>query len=290
MKIPLMILITSLTFVLHSTEALAELKVMVQAPESPDDTRPLYYRELLQLALDKTKQSHEAAEIVTAPIVAAQSRNIDLVKEGRGIDVIWTMTSKERETELTPIRIPLLKGLLGHRICLIREGTQAKFEGVKSVEDFKKRGLSVGSGHDWPDTQILIDAGFNVFKGSSYEGLFSMLEKKRFDCYARGVNEAFAEAETHADQKLVAETGLAIVYRSPIYFFTSPQAQDLAKRIEIGLRSAIQDGSFEEVFMKHQKANLELAKLDKRTLISIPNSIMPEKTPVNDPSLWLSFD
>ncbi|MCX4029761.1 hypothetical protein H0A36_18915 [Endozoicomonas sp. SM1973] len=51
---------------------------------------------------------------------------------GRQLDVVWSMTSIERETLFTPVRIPLLKGLLGHRIFIIRNGEEQRFEGIVS--------------------------------------------------------------------------------------------------------------------------------------------------------------
>lgn len=241
------------------------------------------------MALDKTAATHGPGIITLTKNIAVQSRNIEYLKKGEEIDVIWTMTNPERETELLPIRIPLLKGLLGHRICLIRKGDESRFVGIKSKDDFVKRGLVIGSGHDWPDTKIVESAGFKTFTGGDYRGLFKMLEKKRFDCYNRGVTEVFAEAENHKDQNLVPEPTLALVYQAPIYFFVNPSQTMLAERIEKGLRLAIADGSFDTFFKERNAADLSKAGLEKRTIIRFPNPILPPKTPTADQSLWLNF-
>ncbi len=266
-----------------------ETLVRVQAPESAEDVRPMYFREMLALALRKAAHQQNKLKIVPTEQNTVQSRNIDFLKRGVEIDVIWTVTNKEREAELLPIRIPLLKGMLGYRVCLIRKENAPRFKGVQSVEDFSERGLILGSGHDWPDTTILKNAGFKVFTGSTYLGLFKMLERKRFSCYSRGINEAFAEAEVFRSKGFIVEPSLLIAYRSPIYFFTNKANSSLASLIEKGLRTAIKDGSFETLFKKFQAQALKLTAPQTRTIIRIDNDILPEATPVDEKKLWLNL-
>ncbi|WAJ71765.1 hypothetical protein [Catenovulum adriaticum] len=64
---------------------------------------------------------------------------------------------KDIEERLTPIRIPILKGLLGHRIFIIREGEQKRFSRINSFNDLLK--LKAGQGKLWSDTQILKSSG-----------------------------------------------------------------------------------------------------------------------------------
>ena len=284
------IFLLSITMKPSVTVAADPTIVRIQAPESENDTRPLHYRAMLDLAMDKTKAEYGEYKIELTKSKAIQGRNIHNLAKGRHIDLIWTMTDLDREKKLLPVRIPLLKGLLGHRVCLIRKGTEEKFKGLKSPADFKKNKVVLGSGLDWPDTKILRAGGFRVFDGSNYEGLFGMLEKKRFDCYARGVNEAWAEVETHKDKPFAVDPHLAIVYKSPIYFFVNKENAKLAERLEKGLRAAIKDGSFDKVFEKYQGKFLKNAKLKDRTIIRIDNPIMPPKTPIQEKELWLSFD
>lgn len=271
-----------------STLALSEVQtIRVQAPESPNDKRPLYYKELLNLALQMTEKEYGPYKVEISKAKSGQQRNMANLKSGRFLDLIWTMTSKDREDELLPVRIPLLRGLLGHRVCLTNKKDLSKFEGVKDLATLKSSGLVLGSGHDWPDTKILKAAGLKVFTGSDYEGLFKMLKVGRFQCYARGLNEAWVEKEIHKGKGFEVDSKVAIVYKSPIYFFVKKGNNKLAERIEKGLRASIADGSFLKVFHSYQGKYLDLASLKDRVVIRIDNPIMSPETPVNDKSLWI---
>ena len=281
------VLLIALSALISQHAFAKETIVKIQQPESEDDVRPKYYKELLHLAMEQTVKTDGPFQIQYSKIKAQQGRNIKSVISGKGIDVIWTMTSTERESQMLPIRVPLLKGMLGHRVCLIRAGTADKFKNIKTLADLQQSKLKLGSGHDWPDTKILKAAKLKVFTGADYQGLFKMLTKKRFDCYARGLNEAWAEKKVHKESNFDVDPNIAIVYRSPIYYFVNKKANKLAERIEKGLRLAIKDGSFDKIFNKFQSDYLKTANLKSRTIIHLDNPIMPKETPVKEDSLWL---
>ena len=88
----------------------------------------------------------------------------------------------------------------------------------------------IGLGSQWSTTKILRAAGFNVVAGSSYDGLFWMLDHDRFDVFPRGVNEIFQEIEARRDSlpNLMIEPSLALYVPTPYYFFVSPQTPRLS--------------------------------------------------------------
>ncbi|MCP4989655.1 MAG: hypothetical protein GY928_27450 [Colwellia sp.] len=63
-----------------------------------------------------------------------QGRTLVEVKYNRNFSVVWTMTSKTRESELDPIRVPLLRGVGGYRIFLIKAGEQERFSEINNVK------------------------------------------------------------------------------------------------------------------------------------------------------------
>ena len=256
-------------------------------PVNENDIRNEYFVGLLKLALEKTKDQG-SYQLTPAKSKMVQERAIASLKDGQFIDVLWTMTSKERESTLLPVRIPLLKGLLGHRIFIINKGEESKFQKVNTIDDLKK--LSAGQGKGWPDTEILISNGFKVKESPSYLNLFKMLQGKRFDYFPRGVNEPWAEVVAHKDKNLVIEETLLIQYPAPIYFFFSTKNTALAKRIEQGLWKSIDDGSFDETF-KNSPANVGIfknANIDNRKIFKINNPLLTPETPLNDTRLWYS--
>ena len=263
-----------------------DLQVRHIRPESATDLRNNYYIDMLCLALNKTSDIDGSATLIMADKTMHQNRAIEQLKQNKDIDVVWTMTSTERETELQAVRIPLLKGLLGYRIFIIRSGEETRFADIQTLDDLKL--LTAGQGAEWPDIKILRANGIKVVTGIKYDGLFGMLQHKRFDYFPRGVNEAWAEVKAHPDKNLVVEKTLLLQYPAPIYFFVNKQNKELADRLERGLRIAIKDGSFAQLFKNHpaNKEAFELAKIDKRKIFRLQNPLLPQATPLTEKALW----
>lgn len=76
------------------------------------------------------------------------------------IDVLWSMTTQEREAQLLPIRIPIDKGLLGWRIPLLRANRANLLAGATTLAGLHL--WSAGQGHDWPDAEILKSNGLTA--------------------------------------------------------------------------------------------------------------------------------
>ena len=255
-------------------------------PEIPDEKAHLYYVDMLKLALDKTTEQYGSYKLSPLKYYMVQTRAIKELSRNQKLDVYWTMTSKERESKLMPIRVPLLKGLLGFRIFIIRKGDQEKFDKVKNLKDLET--LTAGQGHDWPDTEILKNNGVNVIEVTDYHSIFTMLQKHRVDYFPRGLNEPWGEIEVHKDKDFTVEKKLMFYYPAPIYFFVNPENQQLAERIEKGLWIAINDGSFDKLFKDYpgraevfQKANIK-----ERIIFKFNNPLLTPETPLENEILW----
>ncbi|WP_037028241.1 substrate-binding periplasmic protein [Psychromonas aquimarina] len=275
-------------FLINSPIRADELLIRHIAPQGSLDQRSLYVIDLLRLALEKTANTDGPYRLETINRKMFQGRAIKQLAAGKSVDVIWTMTSVEREQQLLPIRIPLLKGLLGHRIFIIRAEDKEKFSMISTLDDLK--GLTAGQGHDWPDSEILRANGIKVISSPSYKGLFSMLEMKRFDYFPRGINEPWAEVAAHKDKHFIVEETLLIQYPAPQYFFVNKDNTQLALRLERGLRLAITDGSFDRLFY-HHPANREIfesAKIEQRKIFRFKNPLLPAETPLQEKVLWYS--
>ena len=245
-----------------------------------------YKYQLLELVLSKTEAADGPFRVeVVGEEVIAQSRVIELIDRGI-LTLITVMTSQEREEQLLPVRIPIYKGLWGHRICIINRRDLDKFAGIRTEEQLKA--LWAGQGHDWPDTKILQANGYNVVTSPNYQGLFGMLEQGRFDYFPRAINEPWREVEAEKARDLVVEPTLLIQYYAPAYFFVSKENAKLAKRLERGLNMAIQDGSFERLFSTHwyiQDA-LKLTNIQERTIFRLKNPLLTPETPLERKELW----
>ena len=83
--------------------------------------------DVLKLALSKTSQSYNYIESSNPNANLVRNKNKMHQSE---LSVLWAGTSHLLEEELLPIKIPVLKGLLGHRILIIRRNEQQKFSEI----------------------------------------------------------------------------------------------------------------------------------------------------------------
>ncbi len=284
----LAIVITLMSFTLPCFAA-KQITVYYPRPESNTDNRYVYHTELLKIALEKTIRKWGPAKIAPSRNVMNELRMKEkLIKGESGIDILFRPTSIEDERLLTPIRIPLDKGLLGYRIFLIHKKKQPRFKSIASIEELKL--LHVGQGRDWNDVKIYKHNDFNVITASKYENLFKMLLKGRFDYFARGVEEAPPEFDARSEKMpgLHVEESIVLYYPFPRYMWVANNAKGkmLHARITEGLEIMIKDGSFDRTFYKYKRNAIERAKLVKRKMFTIDNPFLPVTTPLDRPELW----
>lgn len=250
------------------------------------DTRNDYFLDVLRLALDKTRAEYGDYVLEPSSQAMPQSRAIRLLSDNQELDVLWSMTSRQREAQLLPVRIPLLKGLMGYRLFIIRAEDQTWFDNVRTLDQLRE--LRAGQGHDWPDTEILRANGFHVETSTEYEDLFRMLEAGRFDFFPRALNEPWSEVTASGSDHLTVEQQLLLYYPTASYFFVNRHNAELAERLEKGLEAAIADGSFDELFFGHpvNAYALSHASLGTRRMIKLVNPLLPAETPLQRKNLW----
>ncbi len=276
-----------LVLMVHALPSRAEgMKVIYPSGDIPNDTRFHDVIEMLHTALEKTRAKYGPYELIQNPEPMPKARYIlELEQKQRSINVIWNSTSTELEQRFLPIRIPLRKGLLGYRICLIARENQNKIDQIKTLDDLKK--FTIGQGIGWNDNAIYEAAGIEVTK-AKYGQLFKMLTINRFDLFPRGVGEIFPEYEQNLEENpsLAVEKNLLLIYPFPYYFFFNREDQAVKNRVEAGLRIMKKDGSFDAIFKKYYQASIEKANLKGRRIIRLKNPLLPKETPLDDASLW----
>lgn len=283
------LLVCCILLVLNISNLYAESTIRHITPENKYDKRNIYYIKLLKLALKKTEKTYGQVNVEAVNIKMTQKRAIIFIIENKVLDVIWTMTSLEREKQMQAVYIPLSKGLLGCRALLINKKHKSKFESIKSFNQFLK--YTAGQGHDWPDTKILKSNGVRLETSPNYKGLFKMLIEERFDYFPRSVYEIWDEYKSYKSQDIVIDEHLLLLYPSPSYFFVSKKNIRLAKRLEIGLKKAIDDGSFNKLFNSFSKEKNVFKILKNKKIFKLKNPYMSPLTPIKDKKLWyFSFD
>ncbi len=247
-----------------------------QQSDAPDQQYPL---QVLREALAASGQSYQ---LQPSGQDMVQSRVLKEIAAGH-VDVYWSMTSKDREAQLLPIRIPLDKGLNGWRLLLLKSGGQTHLRDMTSLSHLKK--LTFLQGHDWPDTAILQHNGLRVLTSAHPSQLYDMLKKQRAEVFPRAVFEAYFDA-ARDPQALVVDRSLVLVYPSAVYFFVRRDNQALAGAIETGLRRLIANGRFEQLFMQCYGGAIAQARLSHRRQIRLENPLAPPALPPADSPLW----
>ncbi|HSY27534.1 MAG TPA: hypothetical protein VK832_08540, partial [Burkholderiaceae bacterium] len=139
--------------------------------------------QLLQLALEASKPEYGPYRLSLSPTPLQHKRLLLEMVTGQTINVSVQMTNKDLEQSLTPIRIPVDKGLASFRISLIDGRRQDEFTGIKSLPQLQQ--LAAGVGEQWTLRDVYAENGLRIVTGSNYAGLFGMLMAKRFDYLPR---------------------------------------------------------------------------------------------------------
>lgn len=248
---------------------------------------PIYeYRwKLLELALSHTKTSDESFKLVPHAGDITQNRGMQLLQQG-AIDVIALGTNAERESKMQPIKIDILRGIVGFRLFVIRAADQKR---IAHMDDRALRTqLTFGLNSQWADLPIMRANGFTVETSTSYENLFGMLMAGRFDAFPRGLNEAQRELDERKQNypQLAVEQTKALYFPYPVYFWVSKENTALAQRIERGLKLSLADGSFRKLFENYHAAEIAMLTKEKRHVIRLANPILPAETAEPDTRWW----
>lgn len=247
-------------------------QVRYPPPQHAQDRRSDYAIALLTEALARTAPQ---LQVVPARHLFSRSRALEELTPGGAIDVVWTLTSVEREQKYLPVRIPIYFGLGGYRLLLIHQQQQARFAALRTGAQW--RALQFAQVHDWMDTKLLRQHGWQVQGVSQYANLFPLLLKQRVDAVPRGVLEISDEAAQWQAQGLVIEQHWLLKYPSAEYFFVSQQNPVLAAALEQGVRQMQQDGSLQRLFDRHFAEKLAALGLDRRRVLTIQNPYLPTR-------------
>lgn len=231
-------------------------------------------RAIVQLALDKTPEYGEVTLKPSPPMPQGRALRQLTAGQHHTITIANVATSTQREEQLLPIAIPFDRGLLGFRVCLIRKSEQERFSDIRSAQDFRARGLLIGQGSHWPDRFVLQANGFDVVNTPQFNNLFPMLERGRFDCFMRGAGEVLIDLEQYGSEAIKVEEELLFVYEMPSYLFVAPNNNALAQRLELGLRRAVEDSSFDAYFDQYFQTAIDTLNLNERRVIQLDNPFL----------------
>lgn len=261
--------------------------------QSEADVSHSYYLQLLELALKATEEEYGSISIELMPTGYNQGIILSLLNYDGILDVVTSAPTPEREIDFRSAKVPLLRGLLGYRMMLIRPEDTETFANITSEDELKKYRACQAT--HWPDADLLEQAGYKVVRTPEFADLFFLLLDKKCDYFPRGIAEGYAELEKHnkdyADRKLAAFDDIIIHYPIPIFFYTSHKNFELAARLEKGLKLLIRNGQFLKLMESHPvTASLfPLSKWATKRYFYVPNHMLPKAIPIEEKSLWIDL-
>ncbi|MFP5240108.1 MAG: hypothetical protein ACLGQW_09785 [Acidobacteriota bacterium] len=174
---------------------------------------------------------------------------------------------------IAAIRIPLERGLLGYRVCLVRGSDKDMLKGVTSVEALRR--FRVGQGYGWGDKDVYAAAGIPVVEApfTSQSAPLRALASGHFDLLPLGSSEFEAFLVRSKEEGLDIAADSHIVIRYPWFRFvwvsmTAPNAAALLENLEKGLGIMARDGSFIRIY-EHYKGKADTAWIRRKTIIEL---------------------
>ncbi|WP_031570674.1 transporter substrate-binding domain-containing protein [Rheinheimera texasensis] len=270
MQVTMLRVLITIIWWLCSPVLAAPAVVRYPQPQNAQDHRSDYAIALLAAALSR---SSPQTQVQPSRHIFSRSRALEELAPGGGVDVVWTLTSVDREQKYLPVRIPIYFGYGGYRVLLIHQQQASRFAALRTGAQWRE--LRFAQVHDWLDTGLLRQHGWQVQGVSQYANLFPLLLKNRVDAVPRGVLEVSDEAAQWQADGLIIESQWLLKYPSAEYFFVSQQNPQLALLLQQGLQQMQQDGSLQRLFDQHFAAKLKALDLPKRRVIAIQNPYLP---------------
>ncbi len=249
-----------------------------------------YEAKLLQLALDHLDGKHELTFVTSS---MSQERQLRALASGSSkYNVHYSGYSKQRESLLKLVPVPLTRGLLGHRLLIMQREQSDRIRAVKSLTEMTEK-ISLATGANWPDKTILRGAGFTVLAGSKFWGL---LGRGRIDAIPLGVDEIASYAGTFAEKSsrkadfIVHSTHL-LSYQYDSFFYVAPDDIPRANLIEEGLRRAYKSGAYMKLFRTFPPIaeGLEFVEQTKPIVLRVENTELSETIRAIPTEFWHRF-
>ena len=284
------IFILLLSFLLNSSFSNA-IEIKHVAPRE-GSTLDQYALDLLKFLVEK---SGAQAEFKIFNKFGAQTRREMLLQDGH-YDIDWLGASKEIEGRATPIRFPIFRGLLGHRVFITNKETSKTLKRGMPFDELKNYKLIQGQG--WGDVAILKDGGFSKVRTiANFENIFNMIDLARVDLFPRAIIEPYGELRSRCnldnkyvctDKNMRIDDKLLLIYKLPMLYFVSPERQDIIKLLNTAFEEHYND--YLTFFNNHPLIKDALSKLKGRSIYHIKeNSSLSEETNMIADKYWLNL-
>jgi hypothetical protein len=225
-------------------------------------------RDFVELAIKKASDKYPAYTLVRTKLTNKEQAFRQLTQEGK-LDLIVAGLDQNREQNSLPIYVPLDRGLLGFRTCLIKPKSQIQFETVQTLEDFSAQKLLFGLGRNWADKDIMLGNNLPLLDAPSYQELMALLRDNKVSCVSRSVIEI--DAAINDFPEFSGENRLALIYPFGKIIYVNQHNKQVYEMLKYGLEQALADRSFYRLFNQHFSEQLEKHEFYFRKILLMKN-------------------
>ncbi len=255
-------------------------------PPEDNDARAAYALRIIGLAMKKTEEDFGFWKVQFSADGMERPRMESTVEKGDIAQVLMLPGSDDYDKRFTLIPIPIDKGLIGFRISLVHRDNRNLFAKTTTLDALKKPFGCLA--RTWQITKVFDYNRLNVRKTDKYKDLFNLVQNKRCDYFSRGVGELLSEfgywSQSHPDIAIEPH----ILLRTPLafYLYVSKSKPKIAKRLEVGLQRALEDGSFEKLFQDEFNSAIMSLRIMGRRVITLDQAKPHSNAPYADTRLW----
>lgn len=149
----------------------------------------------------------------------------------------------QRDQSFLPVNVGMTDDLVNRRILFIPKGSQARYDEVSTLEDFRQLQLVAGLGVDWADSAIWAANDLPLrAMGGDWKRLYQMVasQNRGMDYLPRGAHEMATEWRAYPD--LDVERNLVLVYEQDHIMYVSPTEPELHALLQGALAQARDSG------------------------------------------------
>jgi hypothetical protein len=239
----------------------------------------LYLTDVLKLVLDKTTDQYGPYELQYFSETMSANRSKLETEKGMRLDLLFSPHWRGHfvdPNKVIPVEFPALNGMLGLRNLIALDETWQRLEKNANLQNFKQLVAGMGA---WIDVEILVANNIRVVEAQTFDAMFPMLMRGRFDYIPLSVLDADTALTTRKIEYpgLSLNRDISLFYPLPFYLYVNAQKPDLAERLQKGVQIALADGSIDALFNQHFFYVRPELQTKKRKLVVLHNPLISEE-------------
>lgn len=255
--------------------------LLINAVQANENTLTLWHysydkphvRSFVELAILKAADKYPQYSLKRAKEVN-KTTAFKALTQANQLDIIVAALDPEAEKNSLPIYIPVDRGLLGFRTCLISPESQPLFDKIQTVNDLSLQKLTFGVDVNWTDKKVMLSNELPLLDAPNYRSLMAMLRQHKVKCVSRSVMDMDASIANFPE--FTPEQQIAFIYPFGKIIYVNQQNKAAYEMLKYGLEKAVQDRSFYQLFNQYFAKVLEEQNFYYRKILLIKNPVLSE--------------